>query len=81
MMTVAQCRAARALLDWTAQDLADRANIGVATIRRYETGAAIAEVSHDAIELALKKAGVVFITAGSASATGGDGVRLVGMQS
>ncbi len=76
MMSVAQCRAARALLAWTAQDLADRAEIGVATIRRYETGSTIAASSLDAIEHALTKAGVTFITAGSASATGGEGVRL-----
>lgn len=35
-ITGAQIRAARALLRWTAEDLANRTNVGVATIRRAE---------------------------------------------
>ncbi len=35
-MTSGQLRAARALLGWTAQQLADASGVGVATIRRAE---------------------------------------------
>jgi len=36
MISSEQIRAARALLRWTAQNLADASGIGVATIRRME---------------------------------------------
>jgi transcriptional regulator with XRE-family HTH domain len=35
----AQCRAARALLDWTQKDLADASKVGTKTIADYERGA------------------------------------------
>ncbi|NPD68308.1 transcriptional regulator [Lichenicola cladoniae] len=35
-MTAGQLRAARALIRWTAQELADASSVGVATIRRAE---------------------------------------------
>lgn len=78
MISVEQCRAARALLDWSAQTLADRAKVGVATIRRYETGMAIAAASSLAIEAAFIAAGVKLIAAGETSPDGGEGVRFGG---
>jgi transcriptional regulator with XRE-family HTH domain len=36
MITSEQIRAARAMIKWTASDLADRAGVGIATIRRME---------------------------------------------
>jgi hypothetical protein len=36
MISGAQIRAARALLRWSAQDLADRAAVGIQTIKRFE---------------------------------------------
>ena len=39
MITASQCRAARGLLNWTQQRLADTANIGVATVRLFESEA------------------------------------------
>lgn len=39
MITPAQCRAARALLKWSQDDLAERSGIGVASIRAFETDA------------------------------------------
>ena len=37
MLTPAQCRAARGLLKWTQEDLADRSRVGLSTIRKFET--------------------------------------------
>ncbi len=37
-ITAAQLRAARALLSWNQQQLADASLVGVATIRRFEAG-------------------------------------------
>lgn len=37
MISICQIQAARALLGWTANHLAEKSGIGVATIRRYET--------------------------------------------
>lgn len=76
MISVDQCRAARALLDWSAQKLADKAVVGVATVRRYEAGASIAATSMVAIEDALLRAGITFIGTGDVSRDGGEGVRL-----
>ncbi|RYG55827.1 MAG: XRE family transcriptional regulator [Alphaproteobacteria bacterium] len=76
MISVDQCRAARALLDWTAQRLADHAGVGVATVRRYEAGASIADASLSLIEAALLSAGIQLIGSGEESSGGGEGVRL-----
>lgn len=74
-ITGAQLRAARALLKWSAQDVADHAGVGVATVRRAErddgsinTTAANAK----AMCIALESAGVQFIPENG----GGPGVRL-----
>lgn len=75
-MFIEQCRGARALLGWSAQDLADAARIGVATVRRYETGASVAPLSVSAMRDALVGNGVCFIEVGEASDGGGLGVRL-----
>ncbi|TJW20842.1 MAG: helix-turn-helix transcriptional regulator, partial [Mesorhizobium sp.] len=37
-MTPDQCRAARALIKWNQQRLADAAGIGIATLTLFETG-------------------------------------------
>jgi transcriptional regulator with XRE-family HTH domain len=37
-MSPEQCRAARAWLDWTQQELARRAGVGLSTVRDFEKG-------------------------------------------
>lgn len=37
MITSGQCRAARALLRWNQRELAARANVGITTVRTFET--------------------------------------------
>jgi hypothetical protein len=71
----AQVRAARALLRWTALDLASLSKVGVATIRRTEVidGPIMVTAANEAaIRQALEKGGVEFIDANG----GGEGVRL-----
>jgi transcriptional regulator with XRE-family HTH domain len=73
-MTPAQCRAARALLDWTQDDLAAAAQVGVVTLRQFERGVSQPRRAIvAALRRALEEAGVRFIDRG-----GGPGVRLVG---
>ena len=73
MLTAAQCRAARGLLDWTQQELADAAHIGVATVRVFEGEGAVARsATLEVLRRALETAGVVFIDENG----GGPGVRL-----
>ena len=73
MFTPAQCRAARGLLDWTQQELADKARVGVVTIRQLEAGAGAPRwATLDVIQRAFEAAGVEFISADGA----GPGVRL-----
>jgi transcriptional regulator with XRE-family HTH domain len=60
-MTPAQCRAARALLDWTQPELASTAAIGLSTVVDFERVRRI--VSNEAmaaIQRALEAAGVIF---------------------
>ena len=73
MITSAQCRAARALLDWSQQDLADQASIGIVTVRQLEAGMhAPRKATMIVVRRALETAGVEFIDENG----GGPGVRL-----
>jgi transcriptional regulator with XRE-family HTH domain len=61
-MTPAQCRSARALLDWTQPRLAARAEIGLSTLADFEHARRI--VSKEAItriQRSLATAGIIFI--------------------
>jgi transcriptional regulator with XRE-family HTH domain len=74
-LTSAQIRAARALLRWRAEDLAENSTVGVATVRRAELaeGATSMTAANDAaVRRALEAAGVEFIDQNG----GGAGVRL-----
>jgi transcriptional regulator with XRE-family HTH domain len=73
MVTPPQCRAARGLLDWSQQELAEKARIGVVTVRQLEAGRH--EPRHatlDVVRRCLEAAGVEFIDENG----GGPGVRL-----
>ncbi|MGO9358351.1 MAG: transcriptional regulator [Xanthobacteraceae bacterium] len=74
-ITSAQMRAARALLRWSALDLAAASKVGVATIRRVEVvdgELPVTSANEAALRLALEQAGVEFIDENG----GGAGVRL-----
>lgn len=59
MITPAQCRAARALLDWSQQDLAKAAHLGLSTIRDFEKGRRVPTYNNlQGIRIALEQAGV-----------------------
>ena len=73
MVTSGQCRAARGLLDWSQQDLADQAGVGIVTVRQLEAG--LNEPRRSTLEVvrrAFEKAGVELIDENG----GGPGVRL-----
>ena len=75
MISSAQLRAARALLRWSAIDLAKASKVGVATIRRVETMEGeipVTAANEAALRTALEYAGVEFIDQNG----GGPGVRL-----
>ena len=64
-MTPAQCRAARALLDWTQESLASEAQVAVLTIRTFEGEKANPRrATLAAIQRALEDAGVEFTANG-----------------
>ena len=74
-LTAGQIRAARAFLRWRAEDLARKASLGVATIRRAELTddeTSMTAANDLAVRRALEAAGVEFIDENG----GGPGVRL-----
>ena len=76
-LTSAQIRAARALIRWSAEQLAKETTMGVTTIRRAELTASetkLTRVNDQAIRRVLEAAGVEFIDENG----GGPGVRLRG---
>lgn len=80
MMTGAQIRAARALLDWNQGELAKAAGLSDQTIKRMEAngpGRSAAE-NVAAVQRALEANGVRFIAEGPYHGDGGPGVRLLG---
>jgi transcriptional regulator with XRE-family HTH domain len=79
MVTSAQIRAARGLLNWTVRDLAERAGVHRNTVTRVETEATAPGHSLAAIRSAFEAAGVVFLADGQ-SIDGGPGVRLTRIQ-
>jgi transcriptional regulator with XRE-family HTH domain len=75
MLLTQQIKAARALLGWTQEILADRAGLGAATIKRIEAKAGPATGQADSvwkIKAALENGGIAFIE--------DNGVRGAGVQ-
>jgi predicted transcriptional regulator len=73
MITPRQIRAARALLGWSQQQLADKAIVSLNALTRLEKGKVDSRVSTlTAIEKTLTKAGIEFLPVGEK----GEGVRL-----
>lgn len=75
-LSPAQCRAARALLNWSQTDLETKAGVSRKTLADFEGGKRQPyERTLAEIRATLEKAGVVFLAAGETKA-GGPGVRL-----
>jgi len=73
MITPEQSRAARALLAWNQQDLADQAGIGIVTVHQLEAGTSQPRrATLEVIRRAFERAGIDFIDENG----GGPGVRL-----
>jgi predicted transcriptional regulator len=70
-MTPIQCRMARTALDWSSADLARAAEVGQATVTRFETGRDARMSTVEKLRSALETAGIAFI----AENGGGAGVR------
>ena len=74
-LTSAQIRAARSLIRWSAEELANRSSLSIATIRRAEltdVETSMTAANDLAVRRALEAAGVEFIDENG----GGPGVRL-----
>jgi hypothetical protein len=62
MITPELCRAARAWFGWTQPDLAQRASIGISTVRDFETGTRVPIPNNrQAIKRAFEEAGASFV--------------------
>lgn len=78
MLTAAQIRAARAMLDWSQKRLAEKAKLSVPTIKRMEGSLGperSTEANVEAVRRALENAGIIFLEPKSIK-DGGAGVRL-----
>jgi transcriptional regulator with XRE-family HTH domain len=76
MRSAEQLRAARALLDWSQDQLADKSGVGVATVRRLEGQSGKLRTYSETLwklQTALEEAGVIFIPEADGL---GPGVRL-----
>jgi len=74
MITARQSRAARALLGWTQDTLADKARVSLTALKRLESenNLAVYESTRDQVRRALETSGIVFL-----SSDQGEGVMLV----
>ena len=72
MVSPEQCRAARALLNWTQAELAERVSISAVSIRAFEKGGEMRDSNLKLIRMTFEAAGITFIPENG----GGAGVRL-----
>lgn len=62
MITPAQCRAARSLIEWNQRTLAEASNVSLGTIRDFETGKRVPHRNNlTAIQTALEEGGIQFL--------------------
>lgn len=66
MMTSDQLRAARVLLHLDQRDLAAMSLVGVATVRRFESGEEVGALQLDAMRRAIEEAGAILLAGGQA---------------
>jgi transcriptional regulator with XRE-family HTH domain len=77
MLTPEQCKAARAMLGWSREELADKAGVSAGTVTGFELLGADSKTSTlQKLRRALGAGGVEFIEEGAASLDGGPGLRL-----
>jgi transcriptional regulator with XRE-family HTH domain len=64
MITARQSRAARALLGWTQETLADKAQISLTALKRLESGSGLGvyETTRDQVRRAFEGAGIVLLS-------------------
>ena len=73
MITPGEIRAARAMLGWTRQNLADRAVVALNSVIRLERGLVDSRTSTlSAVQKALQKAGIEFLSL----TENGEGIRM-----
>ncbi|MCV0368932.1 helix-turn-helix transcriptional regulator [Filomicrobium sp.] len=74
MITARQSRAARALLGWTQETLADKARVSLTALKRLESesGLEVYESTRDQVRRAFEANGVVFLNSDR-----GEGVMVV----
>jgi DNA-binding transcriptional regulator YiaG len=78
MISPAQIRGARAMLGWSAAELAKRAGLSYSTVQKAETSNGVPRIRTEnvvAIQQALEEGGVIFLDVGDVR-SGGPGVRL-----
>lgn len=79
-LSAGQCRAARALLGWSADQLAAKARVTPQWLERFERGGETAgdldPGEAERVLRALEEAGVEILAAGQASTGGGPGLRI-----
>jgi len=76
MLFAGQLRAARALIGWNQLELAEKSEVGIATIRRLEAQQGVLRGMSDTIwklKNTLEKAGIIFIDGDDST---GPGVKL-----
>ncbi len=72
MLSPEQCRAARALLEWTQGDLAEKVSVSAVSIRAFEKGGEMRESNQKLLRMTFEQAGIQFIDENG----GGAGARL-----
>lgn len=77
ILSIEQCRAGRALLAWSQEDLAEKAETTQRTVADFERGARQPySATLSQLRTAMEMAGVRFLSQGE-SASGGQGVRFI----